>query len=111
VKILNGFPTYTSGNCDFVTKRADVPDGEQVVVLDVDVDNLPSGMLCLHTATVRQIIHALGWSLFTDADGAALDAARAEAAAAIERLDDYTEVSQLLAALERVDPSTKETKK
>ena len=65
MKALPGFPTYASGNTDFTdSTRTRVREGEQVIVLDVEADELPSGMLCLHQDTVAEMVGVLGWQLF-----------------------------------------------
>lgn len=61
--VLTRFPAYASGNCDFVTKRTKLNKGDKVVALDVQAEQLPSGMLCLHSSTVKQIVAKLGWEL------------------------------------------------
>jgi hypothetical protein len=99
MNILRTFPAYASGNCDFVTQRTSVEGDERVVVLDVDVDTLPSGTACLHSNTVAMMVAKLGWKLHTDADEAELIQARRDLAETLERLEAYR---WLVEALERV---------
>jgi len=64
VKAANEYPIYASGNTDFTdSMRTRLAPGEQVIVLDVEADELPSGTLCLHQDTVAEMVHALGWKL------------------------------------------------
>lgn len=99
MKVLPGYPKYASGNCDMVTKRARIEGDEKVVVLDVAVEDLPVGTACLSSRTVEMMVKKLGWELKTAEDRQELETTRRELAAALERLDAY---SELLVALERV---------
>lgn len=99
MKILPNYPMYASGNCDMVTKRAKIEGDEKIVVLDVDVDRLPSGIACLSSRTVEMMVRKLGWELLGDEHRTELEQARRELAAALEQLEAY---SELVDALERV---------
>ena len=79
MKIDVRFPNGTNGNCDFITKKARVAEGERVVVCDVDVEALPPrGLLCLHENTVKMMVDKLGWALQTPEHRAEVKKLRAE---------------------------------
>lgn len=87
MKILPRFPTYASGNCDFVTKSSTLEDGDKVVLLDKRAEELPVGILCINTRTVKMIVAKLGWRLHTDTDDEALAEAHRDLAAALIHID------------------------
>ena len=100
MKILSVYPAYASGNCDAHSKRTQIDDDEMIVVLQgVEAERLPVGTICFSSQTIEKIVQKLGWKLQTPADDAALMDARKDLAAALERLDAYSELAN---ALERV---------
>ena len=54
------------GSC-FITKRYEVPDGERVIDLQIDLETLPAfGHLCVSETAVRLLNVELGWDVDTD---------------------------------------------
>ena len=66
MQIFNVYPAMASGNCDFVHGRTTIDEDERIVSLDTEVDRLPSGILCLSSKTVEQMVAMLGWKLESD---------------------------------------------
>lgn len=58
------FPTGTVGNACFVTLKSTVPEGEQVIDLDRDVEDMPGwGKLVILPEAVRLMNTLLGWDV------------------------------------------------
>ena len=72
---VDRYPAYTSGNCCFVTGRYDV--GEGILDLDLEVEDIPDGRLCVSEEAVRRMAYELQL-LIVDRDE--LEAAHAEIA-------------------------------
>ena len=98
MKILPVFPAYASGGCDFTSRSSHLESDDVVVLLDVEVDNLSSGMLCVSSATIKSLVTSLGWKLQTQDDDDALKDAIKALAQSLEQVEAYDE---LLKALER----------
>jgi hypothetical protein len=63
---VSTYPTYAVGNCCFLTGDGEVPAGEQVLDLDVEVEMLADGRLCVSTTAVRRMAHELGLTISGD---------------------------------------------
>ena len=100
MRVSPTFPAYASGNCDVISKRTDLADGDQVVVLDVDVDMIPSGIICLHSDSVKNMVAMLGWNLRDDAELESLQAELADAKARLTAFDGLLTAIQLALELE-----------
>lgn len=80
-----------TGGC-FVLSRWEVPEGGQVLDLDIDVENLPNfGRLCLSEDAVRTMVTALGWKLLTPEVEAEMDATQEVLSDALVQLDELVE--------------------
>lgn len=61
------YPTDTATGACFITGRYEVPDGEVVIDLDLDVETLPAwGRLCLSQLAVELLMQQLGWERPTE---------------------------------------------
>lgn len=79
------------GGC-FVLGRYEVPRGEKVLDLDIDMDSLPQfGRLCLSEAAVRCMVVELGWELLTPQLSAHLDSLQSEVDDLRAQLDELSD--------------------
>jgi hypothetical protein len=64
MQVREQWPVDVVRGGDCVTGRYEVYPGEQIVDLDTDLEALPAwGRLCLHEATVADMVKVLGWKL------------------------------------------------
>lgn len=64
MQLRSTFPVGTIGNCCFVTLSSTIPDGEQVIDLDRDVEDMPGwGKLVILPEAVRLMNQLLGWDV------------------------------------------------
>lgn len=62
MQLRSAFPVGTVGNCCFVTLKSTIPEGEQVIDLDRDVEDMPGwGRLVILPEAVRLMNQLLGW--------------------------------------------------
>lgn len=107
MKALPRFPAYGSGACDFINKRIDVEPGEQVLCLDVEVEALPEGMLCVHQDSVANMVQELGWQLLTPATVEEMIELRAQLDVALALLDDYEKLNEMIDKLSKPAPTAR----
>jgi hypothetical protein len=64
VQLREQWPAGVVRGGDCVTGRYEINAGERIVDLDTDLEALPAwGLLCLHEATVADMVRMLGWKL------------------------------------------------
>lgn len=62
MQLRDAFPVGTALGACFVTGAYELRDGQKVVDLDRDLEDMPPwGRLCLHPEAVRQMCVLLGW--------------------------------------------------
>ena len=67
MQLRPAFPVDTVGGACFITLSSTIPEGEQVIDLDRDLEDMPAwGRLCILPDAVRLMCAALDWDVDPD---------------------------------------------
>lgn len=92
MRVTDSYPIDTAKGGCFVLGRYEVPPGQHVLALDLDVEMLPPyGRLCLSEEAVRCMVTTMGWKLLTPEMQAEMDATQEVLADALVQLDELVE--------------------
>ena len=86
IRVHKSFPVHAAGHAD-VHGRSTLKDGERVIDLCRETDDLPRGTLCLRESQVVAMVRKLGYKLVDDD----LEAEMAEMRDELDRLRDIAD--------------------